>query len=354
MKATALAVAAFSWLPAGFTHSHTAPPATPDAWADSWILLDPPPDQSRTPGSFESDRWPGATAMDLSTPESSAEDEISSELIEDADPVPHIVLVGCELALEGTFTPETWAREIWLGAPYPTFVDNNHVDKSGRWIDYEQIPRRPERPDAYAAYRYPVADAPVVSGYDLDKPDDEQRRGRMSAVGHGGVDLMAAMGTPITMVPLEHQLGDAEVLYVGPLYGETVVTRHVLREGGRDHDYLLIFGHLDRAAEGVRRGRRLHQGATVGFVGNSASPDLVHLHLEARRVRDRVDAWKLPADSLHAREFTVVTDPRNVLPLRAPRMHASRCVPKLGTEPRRYWLGDALTLSMDEATAETP
>ncbi|HEX3345553.1 MAG TPA: hypothetical protein VHS09_13310, partial [Polyangiaceae bacterium] len=79
----------------------------------------------------------------------------------------------------------------------------------------------------------------------------------------------------------------------------------------------------------------------------TASPELVHLHLEARRVRDHVDAWKLPGDSLHAREYSVVTDPRNVLPLRAPAFRSTRCTPRLSSPPRRYWLGDAMALSFE-------
>src|SRR5580693_9275859 len=67
---------------------------------------------------------------------------------------------------------------------------NAHHDKRGHWIVYDQIPRRPERPADYDAYRFPVSCAHgcVVSGYDLDRPDDAQRRGRrLSHVGHGAV-----------------------------------------------------------------------------------------------------------------------------------------------------------------------
>ena len=187
----------------------------------------------------------------------------------------------------------------------------------------------------------------MVSGYDLDKPDEEQRRGHMHAVGHGGVDLMAPMGTLISMVRLNYQVGDAEVLYAGPLYGQTVVTRHVVREAGVDREYVLIFGHLDHVGDDVRRGRRLREGATVGFVGNTDSPELVHLHLEARRMRNGIDAWRMPAYLVTAREYTVVTDPRNVLPLRSPRLPSSHCVPRRSTEPRRYWLGDTFALRLE-------
>ena len=196
---------------------------------------------------------------------------------------------------------------------------NAHHDKHGHWVVYDQIPRRPERPADYDAYRYPVpcTRGCVVSGYDLDRPDDAQRRGRrLSHVGHGAVDLPQRKGTPITLVPLEHQEGDAEVIYVGPLFGTTVITRHTLREGGQLRDYVLLFGHLDAPAHGLAVGARLREGDPVGFVGDTGSPELVHLHLEARRVRPGVDVAKLAPGAMIANANSVVCDPRNVLPLR--------------------------------------
>src|SRR5260370_3876790 len=142
----------------------------------------------------------------------------------------------------------------------------------------------------------------------------------MRGVGHGGIDLAAAMGTLIWMLPLEHQVGDAEVLYVGWLFGETVVTRHTVREGAAEHDYVLLFGDLMSAAAGVQRGRVLAPGDVVGYVGDSASPNIVHLHLEARRVRDGIDPWGVVGWELKARDVSVVTDLRNLLPLRPSRV----------------------------------
>jgi murein DD-endopeptidase MepM/ murein hydrolase activator NlpD len=156
-----------------------------------------------------------------------------------------------------------------------------------------------------------------VSGYDLDRPDELQRRGRrLRHVGHGAVDLLQKRGTPVTLVALEHQQGDAEVIYAGPLFGTTIVTRHTVREGGDLRDYLLVFGHLDATAPGVDRGARLREGDTIGFVGDTGSPDLVHLHLEARRLRPGTDATKLTPAALVDGVDTVVCDPRNVLPLK--------------------------------------
>ena len=200
-------------------------------------------------------------------------------------------------------------------------IANAHRERSGRWAIYDQIPRRPERPPDYDAYRYPIPPGlsgghHVVSGYDLDKPDPSQRRGRsLRAVGHGGVDLPQKKGTEIRLVTLDHQQGDADVVYAGHLFGTTVVMRHTVREAGQLRDYLVLFGHLDAVAPGLSRGGHLHEGDLVGFVGDTGSPELVHLHLEVRRVRDGLDVQKLEVGRLLEGSVSIVTDPRNVLPL---------------------------------------
>lgn len=214
----------------------------------------------------------------------------------------------------------TWGEDP-VGAPEGEAVPTGHFEKSGRWKAYEQIPRRPDRPADYAAYTYPIPPGlpggkSVVSGYDLDLPDHLQRRGKMRAVGHGAVDLPQKRGTQIRMINLEHQVGDAEVIHVGWLMGFSVVTKHTLREGGRTRDYVLIFGHLDNAAPSLIRGATLREGDLVGFVGDTGSPELVHLHLEARRLLEGVDGSKLMPGRILAADVSVVCDPRNVLPIK--------------------------------------
>jgi murein DD-endopeptidase MepM/ murein hydrolase activator NlpD len=212
------------------------------------------------------------------------------------------------------------------GAPDQPESPNAHRLKSGAWSPYAQIPRRPDRPENYDLYDYPIPPGLpgghyVVSGYDLDRPDLEQRRGRtLRAVGHGGVDLPQKRGTPVKLVNLEHQQGDADVIYTGPLFGTTVVTRHTVHEGGQLRDYILLHGHLENIAAGLTRGMPVKAGDLVGFVGDTGSPELVHLHLEARRVREGVDVAQRVANggpgTLLLDEVTVVCDPRNVLTLK--------------------------------------
>jgi murein DD-endopeptidase MepM/ murein hydrolase activator NlpD len=215
--------------------------------------------------------------------------------------------------------------EADLEEPDSPVAANAHRERSGHWSVYDQIPRRPDRPASYDAYQYPIPPGmpgghSVVSGYDLDRPDPAQRRGpTLHAVGHGGLDLPQAKGTPITLLPLEHQQGDADVLYTGPYFGTTVMTRQTVREAGKIRDYLVIFGHMDAIAPGVGAGRTLKAGDLVGYVGDTGSPELVHLHYETRRVREGLDILKrVPAGPawLVDDSVSIVCDPRNVLPLR--------------------------------------
>ncbi len=197
---------------------------------------------------------------------------------------------------------------------------NGHRERSGAWRVYEQIPRRPDRPADYNAYQFPVPPPAggklMISGYDLDLPDADQRRGAsLSAVGHGGVDLAETRGTEVRLVPLEGQQGDAEVVFVGELFGNTVVTRHTVQEAGRTRDYVVLYGHLERPAPSLAPGMRVPAGALLGFVGDSGSEGKVHLHLEVRQVRDTATDSDLRGTSVVQPSVSIVCDPRNVLPL---------------------------------------
>lgn len=192
-------------------------------------------------------------------------------------------------------------------------------DRGGSRESYDLIPRRPDRPSSYDTFVYPIpmgdAASLVLSGGERTLPDDHQRAS-LKATGHGGVDLAAERGTEVRALSLEHQEGDAEVLFVGQLFGNTVVTRHTLREAGRLREYLVLHGHLDAAAPSLVSGAKVHEGEVLGYVGDSGSEGLVHLHIEVRRVRDGIEGAKLTPPKLTANSHTVAVDPRNVLPLK--------------------------------------
>jgi murein DD-endopeptidase MepM/ murein hydrolase activator NlpD len=205
--------------------------------------------------------------------------------------------------------------------PLAVAIANQHVERGVGLRTYDQIPRRPDRPESYSAYLFPLSNPTrVMSGYDLDLPDSNQRRApTLRHTGHGGLDLTAARGAPVTVVLLEHESQEPEVLYAGGLFGTSVVTLHTVHEGGDVREYVVIYGHLDEIAAGIQAGRHLAPKEVVGFVGDTGSPGLVHLHLEIRRVRESAkirDAVRQAGGGAILLDWaTVVTDPRNLLPL---------------------------------------
>jgi murein DD-endopeptidase MepM/ murein hydrolase activator NlpD len=88
---------------------------------------------------------------------------------------------------------------------------------------------------------------------------------------HEGVDYAAPTGTKVRAT------GDGVVDFVGQKggYGRLVVLRH----GG---SYSTAYAHLSRFAPGLRRGARIAQGDTLGYVGQTGWATGPHLHYEFR------------------------------------------------------------------------
>lgn len=213
------------------------------------------------------------------------------------------------------------SRTVAIDDPSAGVESNTHTDRSGRLVVYEHVPRRPDLPAEYDRYLYPTepwGGETVSSGYDLGRPDALQRRGvDLTAIGHGGVDLPQERGAPVRAVSLRGQQGDAEVLHVGPLFGNTVVLSHIVREGGATRVYLALYGHLDGFAPGLRKGQSIPATTLLGFVGDSGAEGVVHLHYEIRLVRPGIDPTRIErAGTLVEQGTSVPCDPRNVLPLR--------------------------------------
>jgi murein DD-endopeptidase MepM/ murein hydrolase activator NlpD len=86
---------------------------------------------------------------------------------------------------------------------------------------------------------------------------------------HQGIDYAAPLGTRVRAV------GDAVVDFAGPKggYGKVVILRH-------NGAYTTVYAHLNRIA--VRRGERIAQNDTIGFVGQTGWATGPHLHYEFR------------------------------------------------------------------------
>jgi murein DD-endopeptidase MepM/ murein hydrolase activator NlpD len=84
---------------------------------------------------------------------------------------------------------------------------------------------------------------------------------------HQGIDYAAPTGTRVRAI------GDAIVEHAGPKggYGNVVILRH-------NGQYSTVYGHLSRIA--VRRGARVAQNDTIGYVGQTGWATGPHLHYE--------------------------------------------------------------------------
>lgn len=102
---------------------------------------------------------------------------------------------------------------------------------------------------------------------------------------HQGIDYAAASGTPVSTV------GDGTVIHAGWSggYGKLVVVRH-------PNGWLTRYGHLSRIAKGLRKGKSVEQGQTIGNVGSTGLSTGPHLHYEVRVGNKSVNplALKIP------------------------------------------------------------
>lgn len=93
---------------------------------------------------------------------------------------------------------------------------------------------------------------------------------------HPGIDIKAAMGTPVTTT------GAGQVVFAGHMsgYGAMVVVDH-------GNELRTVYAHLSRIY--TQEGRFVRQGEVVGTVGNTGRATGVHLHYEVRVAGQPVD-----------------------------------------------------------------
>lgn len=118
-----------------------------------------------------------------------------------------------------------------------------------------------------AFLRSPLEFSRVTSGFSTARFHPVLQRWRA----HKGIDYGAAIGTRVRAT------GDGTVDFIGNQggYGKVVILRHQGR-------YTTLYAHLSGFAAGLRKGARVAQGDTVGFVGATGLASGPHLHYEFR------------------------------------------------------------------------
>lgn len=138
--------------------------------------------------------------------------------------------------------------------------------------------------------RSPVPGATLTSGYGWRYHPIKRRR-RM----HQGIDFGAAHGTPVLAA------ADGVVTlrrWKGPL-GRTVILRH-------PDGLVTRYAHLSSFSLRLRRGQKVRQGQTIGYVGSTGLSSGAHLHFETLvggRHRNPARLLRAPAPAIPEAEL---------------------------------------------------
>ena len=138
-----------------------------------------------------------------------------------------------------------------------------YVDPTGR-VDYFSPDGRSMRK---AFLRTPVNFTRISSRFSFSRRHPILHKMRA----HRGVDYAAPRGTMVKAS------GDGRVIFAGRNggYGRTIILKH-------GSAYTTLYAHLSRFSRGIRPGKRVEQGQTIGYVGSTGLATGPHLHYEFR------------------------------------------------------------------------
>lgn len=103
---------------------------------------------------------------------------------------------------------------------------------------------------------------------------------------HRGVDFAAKRGTPIMSA------GDGRVSFAGRngSYGKFIEIRHL-------NSFSTRYGHLQKFAKNLKKGKNVKQGEIIGYVGNTGRSTGPHLHYEVKHKRRIINPMTLQLPS---------------------------------------------------------
>lgn len=103
---------------------------------------------------------------------------------------------------------------------------------------------------------------------------------------HNGTDYAAKRGSPVRTT------GNGTIKYVGRRNGcgNEIVIQHT-------NDYSTRYCHLDKFQSGIKKGKKVLQGETIGYVGSTGLATGPHLHYEFKIGNKHIDPVKLKLPS---------------------------------------------------------
>ena len=140
------------------------------------------------------------------------------------------------------------------------------------WIASGQQVRGGQPPSAVPDSGGPLSSTDLVIpvlGVERSQLHDNFNEGRVGHT-HDALDIMAAQGTPV----IAAVDGTIRKLFLSKPGGNTIY------EFDPSEHYCYYYAHLDRYAEGLKEGMKVHRGEVIAYVGSTgdAGPNNPHLH----------------------------------------------------------------------------
>ena len=103
---------------------------------------------------------------------------------------------------------------------------------------------------------------------------------------HNGTDYAAQRGSPVRTT------GNGTIKYAGRRNGcgNEIVIQHT-------NDYSTRYCHLDKFHSAIKKGKKVSQGETIGYVGSTGLATGPHLHYEFKIGNKHIDPVKLKLPS---------------------------------------------------------
>ncbi|MDX8407027.1 MAG: peptidoglycan DD-metalloendopeptidase family protein [Mariprofundaceae bacterium] len=258
---------------------------------------------------------------DLTTRQTSSRQHIASATIEDS-----LFAAAAKAGLDDRTTMNlvdifAWAidfaRDIRKGDSFKVLYEERFDDRGVQLGSVIMAAEFTNQGNRYRAVRYEQADGRVhyftPSGKSMRKAylkapvkfsrisSRFQLRRKHPVLGytraHRGVDYAAPSGTPI------HAIGDGRIVFAGWKggYGRFALIRHT------NSNHTTAYGHMRAFARGIKKGKRVHQGQVIGYVGMTGLATGPHLHFEFRlrgRAVNPLTVKRAPAKPIASSELT--------------------------------------------------
>ena len=205
-----------------------------------------------------------------------------------------------------------FSREVREGDQWRLVVEEKFVNQKSIGWGYILAAQYSQKDDTYTGIRYPPND-PMAAYYQEDGTSlrrmflkSPMRFGRVSSRfsrrrfhpilkrnrPHLGVDYAAPTGTPVRSV------GDGRVVYVGRNggSGKMIKSKH-------NSIYTTAYLHLNGYAKKIRRGAKVKQGQTIGYVGSTGLATGPHLHFSFFKRGHYVDPLRIKFPSAKPIKF---------------------------------------------------